>query len=306
MENKYLERFREWLQLKGHSKSTAAGFSKALHRFLLWTEEQNMEPEQAGYNDILAYINYCKHKGNSQRTQQINTSVLRHFYNCLQQDDAVTENPVSNVQIKGVKRKILYEILTPEELDTIYKSYTPNSETSNLKTENFELIRKRNKMLLGLMIYQGIKTEELVRLDVQDLQLREGKINIAGSRRTEGRTLTLEPHQVYDLMDYMHQTRRQMLALSDRNSNKLFIGIGRDLNINNVVFGLLKKIREKHPKLKDPKQLRTSVISNWLKVHNLRKVQYMAGHRYVSSTESYQHNNIEELQDEIRLYHPIG
>jgi hypothetical protein len=32
----------------------------------------------------------------------------------------------------------------------------------------------------------------------------------------------------------------------------------------------------------------------------------MAGHRYVSSTEAYQINNIEELQDDIKKYHPIG
>lgn len=32
----------------------------------------------------------------------------------------------------------------------------------------------------------------------------------------------------------------------------------------------------------------------------------MAGHRYVSSIESYQQNNIEELQDDIKKYHLIG
>jgi integrase/recombinase XerD len=69
---------------------------------------------------------------------------------------------------------------------------------------------------------------------------------------------------------------------------------------------LVKSIQEKNKKIKDIKHIRTSVITNWLKIHNLRKVQYMAGHRYVSSTEAYQINNIEELQDDIKKYHPIG
>ena len=49
--------------------------------------------------------------------------------------------------------------------------------------------KKRNKIILGLLIYQGIRTEELERLELQDLQLREGKITIQGSKRTQSRTL---------------------------------------------------------------------------------------------------------------------
>ena len=69
---------------------------------------------------------------------------------------------------------------------------------------------------------------------------------------------------------------------------------------------LVKSIQQIAPKIKDIQQIRSSVITNWLKVHNLRKAQYLAGHRYVSSTEAYQLNNIEELTEDIKKYHPIG
>ena len=41
----------------------------------------------------------------------------------------------------------------------------------------------------------------------------------------------------------------------------------------------------------------TSVIVKWLKQHNLQQVQYLAVHRYISSTESYQQNDIETLKE---------
>jgi integrase/recombinase XerD len=47
------------------------------------------------------------------------------------------------------------------------------------------------------------------------------------------------------------------------------------------------------------------VITHWLKNYNLRQVQYMAGHKYVSSTERYQQNTLEDLQKEINRYHPL-
>ena len=43
----------------------------------------------------------------------------------------------------------------------------------------------------------------------------------------------------------------------------------------------------------------------WLKNNNLRQVQYMAGHKYVSSTERYQLNNLDKLQSKLEKYHPL-
>jgi integrase/recombinase XerD len=34
-------------------------------------------------------------------------------------------------------------------------------------------------------------------------------------------------------------------------------------------------------------------------------VQYLAGHKYVSSTEVYKENLIDELQDDVTKYHPL-
>jgi integrase/recombinase XerD len=205
----------------------------------------------------------------------------------------------------------LQEILTPEELETIYKNYSIEKREYEQGKKvppqtNNELARKRNKIILGLTIYQGIRTEELAKLELQDLQLREGKINIQGGKRTEGRILKLEAHQIYDLMDYVHTIRKQILEATKKESTKVFISVGTSLNFANMMQKLVKSIQEKNKKIKDIKHIRTSVITNWLKIHNLRKVQYMAGHRYVSSTEAYQINNIEELQDDIKKYHPIG
>ncbi|MDF1573072.1 MAG: hypothetical protein P1P82_15795 [Bacteroidales bacterium] len=53
------------------------------------------------------------------------------------------------------------------------------------------------------------------------------------------------------------------------------------------------------------KQIRSSVITHWLKHYNLRQVQYMAGHKYVSSTERYQQNNLDKLQGQLEKYHPL-
>ena len=64
-------------------------------------------------------------------------------------------------------------------------------------------------------------------------------------------------------------------------------------------------IKRYEPRLTNMAQIRASTITNWLKHYNLRVVQYMAGHKYVSSTEHYRMDTLEDLQKELEKYHPL-
>ncbi|MXV15617.1 integrase [Hufsiella ginkgonis] len=59
------------------------------------------------------------------------------------------------------------------------------------------------------------------------------------------------------------------------------------------------------PKVKNAMQIRQSVITEWLKEKNLRIVQYMVGHKYVSSTELYKTTNLENLKEALNKFHPL-
>jgi integrase/recombinase XerD len=69
---------------------------------------------------------------------------------------------------------------------------------------------------------------------------------------------------------------------------------------------LAQQLNSIEPRIKDLKQIRASVIVKWLKLYNLRQVQYLAGHKWISSTEEYLHSETEGLQEEINKFHPLG
>ncbi len=295
------EIFAEYLILKGFSNQTQESIKNTVKRFASWCEGQNIELQNITYNDVVAYVNYCKQQGNKQRTLQVTVGCIKHYYNFLINENEVVENPCSNVDIKGIKRKILYETFTTEELESIYKTFAGQAPSTGIGSN---LTLKRNKIILGLIIYQGIRTEELARLTIVDVKLREGKIFIAGGRRTNEREMTLEAHQLYDLMDYINETRKMILSLTGKNTDALFLSLGSGDKFHNVMDKLLKQLKKQNSKIKDVKQLRASVITNWLKVHNIRKAQHLAGHRFVSSTEAYQANNMDDLKEDVNKYHP--
>lgn len=68
----------------------------------------------------------------------------------------------------------------------------------------------------------------------------------------------------------------------------------------------MEQVRRVNTKLENADQLRASVIVKWLKQYNLREVQHMAGHRYISSTEAYRQNEMEGLSEEVNQFHPLG
>ena len=298
------EKFAEFLQMKGYAASSRGKFVYSVALFSLWCEKENVPLLQVSYNDILAYVNVKKLHGNKPISLQKLIIDLKRYYQFLLGEGDTQDNPCTNVEIKGVKRKILYETFNPEELEKIYLGYAGINLTSF--GVGSRVTHKRNKVILGLIIYQGIRTGELASMKVSDVMMQQGKIKVEGSLRTEAREMKLEAFQLYDLTAYMNEQRKLILALSGKQTDKLFVSTGGSDRFSNLMQKLLAHLRKVEPRVREIKQLRASVITNWLKVHNIRKVQQMAGHRYVSSTESYQVNNMDDLKEDVKRYHPLG
>lgn len=291
-------KFTDYLLSRGYSSATSKSYNDDVLRFITWLDIQGIEIEQTTYNDVVGYVQHLKNKGAKQRTIKCTIISLKHFYRWHVKRRLRNDNPAHNINIKGVKRRILYNVLSRAELDKLYHDFTA------VESEN--PIHKRNTIMLGLLVYQGLNKTDLERLEIKDLKLREGTICIASTRRSNERILKLESHQILDFMEYSLKTRETILKESKKETEQFIVTTGSSSNLQNILQKLMEQLRKQNKKLKSTKQLRASVITHWLKIHNLREVQYFAGHRYISSTENYLINDFEDLQEDINKYHPIN
>jgi integrase/recombinase XerD len=304
-----LEGFKTYLQKLGNGESTIKQKMNYAGYFLNWLENEHLLPEDARYNDLLNFIDFCNLEGNSKKHINGKLRSIRNFYEYLKTENKDLVNPALNLHIKGTRHKLPSGIISYPALESLYQNY-PN------KT----LREKRNKVILGLLVYQGITTGELHRLDVADVKLKQGKIHVPGTRKSGRRELELIPFQILELNEYLIKVRPKILKqLNDpkparkpdkinqkRLKEQLFISINGSENIKNSLLHMFKGVQKTHPQIQSPKQIRSGVITWWLKNYNLRQVQYMAGHKYVSSTERYQLNNLDKLQRKIEKYHPLS
>lgn len=260
--------------------------------------------EEIDYKTFLKYVEELKKTGIKISTLQSYIGSLKIFFNYLQSENYRADNPITNINIKGKVKTVLGNLLTADELEDLYYSY---------ETKDNDLARKRNKIIIGLLVYQGLQSKELHYLKEEHIELYKGKIHIPQTSKTNGRILELKPWQLMEFMEYINQIRPKVVQRNTKKtsnikhptSDNLFTSSYGNSNLNNVIKKISEELKLINYKYQNAIQIRNSVIVNWLKTNNLRKTQYFAGHRYISSTERYQQDNLEELHEMINNFHPI-
>jgi integrase/recombinase XerD len=286
-----MKMFNKWLTDKGFSASTANDYSWFIeNRFKRWLHEKGLSIEITEHEHLMHYIRHRKAGGIKPKT--INAELKKISYYL---EFKGLPNIAEPIRLKGVQRRIPHDLFTEKELDEIYNKFP---ESRNPWTHEETL--KRYHLVLGLKIYQGLQTQELAKLETTHLHLDKGKIYVPGTRRTNKRILDLKPFQILPLHEYLLTERQKYLEAIE--GNRLFPAI----RLKRGMPRIKHMINRYQPRLKSLHQIRASVITSWLNHYNLRQVQYMAGHRYVSSTERYRTDNLEDLQKELEKYHPLN
>jgi integrase/recombinase XerD len=282
--------FKQWLINKGFGMNTANDYNKFIEKkFKLYLHENQLSIDNLEHENIMEYIRYRKSQGVQAKTINLELKKISYFL-----EFKGLPNIAEPIRLKGVQRRIPHDLFTQKQLDEIYKRFP---ESKNHWTHENTL--KTYHLILGLRIYQGLQDQELAKLEINHLQLDKGKIHVPSTKRTNKRVLELKSFQILPLHEYLLTERKSLNE--DIEGEKLFHAARLRGGMNRIK----KMINRYEPKLNNMAQIRASVITNWLKHYNLREVQYMAGHKYVSSTERYRTDNLEDLQKELEKYHPL-
>lgn len=309
--------FKAYLKKQGLSKSTVEMYYYHVMNFISFLDKDNTEVENCSEKEIMLYLNHLQKKGIDAVTRKLRLYSLKHFFDFQIENHKKEYNPAKKIKLQGVQKQKLYPILSPQELQSIYENYEVPKEDDPRSHHNwftmYKLSKERNKVIIGLMFNQGITTAEASRIQIEDLDLRNGKIDIRAGRTGKYRTLELKSSQIMDLMEYQYKTRNELLKYHKEPTKQLFLSTPASgqtqvttINTLNIWKRLTEDLKEHNPKFINFQQVRASVITYWIKNHNLRQVQYLAGHKRIISTEMYLINDVDDLQKEIDSFHPIA
>jgi site-specific recombinase XerD len=311
-----MQTLETYLQGKGLSPITIKEYGRQTALFTKWYGNDDVINCQK--KDILDYLSHLKNRKNLQVISRNNALIaLRHHFDYLLSQELTASNPTALIKLRGLNKRKLPHTYNTEELTELVDNYyllevKQAEENLTLKakrntTQNSYLAQMRNYAILQFFTYQGLTTREVLELQTDDIQLHKATVSIPkGTQRGNARTLPLHASQMGALMLYLQKIRPQ---LANPESGLLFLPVKQQNKpaptVTTALIKLSAQLKRIDRNFNNFAQLRSSVITHWIKTCGLRKAQYLAGHKSIVSTEEYLPNYIEDLADDMTKFNPF-
>jgi site-specific recombinase XerD len=172
--------FEEYLFERRYRPSTIDEHLKNISYFFKWIETSGLiEVENIQYTDLLNYVQDEQKKFKDVSTINNRISSISKYFEFLKQQGTISRNPARTLRIRGKEKTIIQSPLTYDELLHLYNSYKAiKKEVPKNIQKKSNLTHQRNIVILGLLIWQGLHSGELEKLEVSHINLSEGIIYI--------------------------------------------------------------------------------------------------------------------------------
>ena len=242
--------------------------------------------------EVRRFLGECYRKGLTKATVSRKLAALKSFFKYLLEEGLVSENPLQLVSSPRYRRP-LPEYLSIHEVLQLLES--PSGEG---------VLDHRNRALLELLYATGIRAGELVRIDMEDIDLTTRFVRVTGKGNKE-RIVPFGRHAEQALAAY---TGRRIELLKDGFGEKaLFLNrLGTRLtsrSVQRVVGKYIKKCALS--RRISPHALRHTFATHLLDAGaDLRSIQELLGHESISTTQRYTHVSLKRLRESYFRAHP--
>ena len=293
--NVFLKLFLEYLQMeRNYSKYTIEHYQHDISDFFVFMAEQAVnQVEMVQYHDARLYLTRLYEKELARKTVAKKISALRSFYKFLLREKFVESNPFLLLTIPKLEKR-LPQFFYENELTLLFDSCETNTP-----------LGQRNKAILELLYGTGIRVSECCQISLKDLDFYLLTILIHGKGNKE-RYVPFGSQAKAALDLYINDGRKKLIA--DKQSiETLFVNNRGGPLTTRGTRKILNRMIEKSALDSSihPHKLRHSFATHLLNNGaDLRSVQELLGHAYLSSTQVYTHVTNDHLRKTYMAHHP--
>jgi len=257
----WVEWFKDYLyEQRRLSYNTAKNYLMDLRQFVQWLGNKSVQ--EVDNSDIERYIGYLSKQGLKPTSINRKIASLKHFYKALAKRKAVQENPTSDLETQKAPEK-MPRWLTEEETAAM------------LKVADRKL---RDRLLIKLMAYSGLRVSEVLNLRVCDVDFDTGYVLVYGKGSKE-RRVPVTPDTLNDLAAWIE-------AKELKDYDYLFHITPRNVQVMVKNYADAAGIK-KHV---TPHVLRHTFATRFVfSGTHIRVIQELLGHRSIETTRRYMH-----------------
>lgn len=291
-----LTRFYQYLLVeRGYSEKTKRAYEDDLNAFQIFLKESGNDGLLSVKQiDIRIYLGTLVEAEYSRNTMRRKIASIRSFYNYLQKQELISENPVSYIHLKksGIKLpRFFYE----DEMEALFAS-----------VEGEMPLDLRNRALLEILYGSGLRVSECTNLTMERLDFTSSVMLIDGKGNKQ-RYVPLNEHAQIALEEYFENGRSLLMEKYKTQHDYVFVNHrGQPLTPTGVSY-ILNQLIKKSSVDSDihPHMLRHTFATHLLNNGaDMRTVQELLGHVNLSTTQIYAHVTKESLQKNYRNFHP--
>jgi site-specific recombinase XerD len=226
-------------------------------------------------------------------TQARTVAALKGFFRFLLENEAIDRNPGAVLRTPK-KREALPDVLDRAELERLLAAV----ERDDVWERHFPGRRERDRLLLALFAYAGLRRSELLGLDWDDVELGRRLLRVRRAKGGRQRVVPLHPALIPLFVDYL-------AVRSPLTEPALFVGVhGRRLSVTIMATTFRRYARAagvSERKRVTPHTLRHVFASELLRAGaNLRQIQELLGHKHLDSTQRYTRVTAHELRGAVK------
>lgn len=289
-----VDAFLEFLEVeKNSSERTRRNYAHALARFRENHPLGFSSWEACQADDFRAYLFEMMKAERARATIRLHFAALRSFYKFLGLRHGVDPNPLQNVQLPKMEKK-LPVVLTLKQVEDLLSLPLKVEQPKQAP----QWVGERDAAILELFYSTGTRIEELSQVDVEDIDVYQETMRVVGKGRKE-RLCPIGPHAMDALQAYRMKAQIK--------SGPLFISKLRKRMSRAGIHEVVKKyLRHSDiPINVSAHKLRHSFATHLLdNGADLRSVQALLGHSSLSTTQIYTHVTVERLKEAYNEAHP--
>lgn len=288
-----LSEYKQYLIVeKGLSKNTIYSYLRDLIAFSNFIGEnyELNEIEDIDKEHIRLYLKDLSKKNSANSISRKLVS-LRMFYIFMVKEGIVKNNLMSSFALPK-KDKKLPIVLSQKEMIEILESIKP-----------IDAISSRNRSLVELLYATGMRVSELLKLTLNDLNIKMGFVKVIGKGDKE-RLIPINSYVGTILEDYINKYRDEF---SSKNDSLLFYNKHGNPLSREEFYHILQTIVQTTSVMKNvsPHTIRHTFATHLLENGaDLRSIQELLGHSDISTTTIYTHISNKKIRQEYQQFHP--
>jgi integrase/recombinase XerC len=290
--DRLLEQFLESLEVERNvSPRTLINYRHALETFREAVPAPAWREMRADH--FRRYLFEKMKAGLSKPTVRLHFAALRTFYRFLCERHGLTGNPLKQVQLPKLDKK-LPVVLNPKQIDALLSAPLVMDKSDKAPV----WMPQRDAAILELFYSSGLRLAELAALDVRSVDPFTETVRVFGKGRKE-RIVPIGAPALEAIQKYRHA--------AGVNAGPLFINKSRRRLSHRSVWLAMKRYLPYAgiPANISPHKLRHSFATHLLDAGaDLRSVQALLGHASLSTTQIYTHVSVERLKKAYDDAHP--